>query len=454
MSSSPSTNELEILARRVDRERNARAQAEAILEEKSRELYQANSRLHQVAENLREEIEKTQAIVDHAAQGIVTVDANAIVQSFNPAAENIFGISRDEVINRDFTTLFAKFPETPIIDFDHDHNSEPLELIGRRADGAEIAIELSLSPVSSIKNDLWIALLRDQTARKKLEAQLAHAQKMESVGQLAAGIAHEINTPIQFVGDNLRFMADTFGELQHLFDLLDALEPLVASPAGKDGQLDQLLKQLTQAKETADLGYIREEIPQAVDQSITGIERVASIVHAMKEFSHPGTEEATAVDVNLAIQSTLTVSRNEWKYIAEVDTELEPNLPAILGYPGDLNQALLNMIVNSAHAIEQKRSDMGLQEMGKIRIVTSSLDEGIELLIADDGCGIPDDTKQKIFDPFFTTKGVGKGTGQGLSVVHNVLVEKHKGHIDVQSIVGRGTEIRIRLPIDPIHGRN
>ena len=344
-------NELEIMNRKIDRERKARLEAEAILEEKSRQLYEANAQLHRVAEDLREEMEKSHAIVDHAAQGIVTIDADAIVQSFNPAAENIFGISKEEAQHRDFTTLFVSFPETPIIDFDHDHNSEPLELIGRRADKTEIFVEMTLSPVSSINKGLWIALLRDQTQRKKLEAQLAHAQKMESVGQLAAGIAHEINTPIQFVGDNLRFMADSFSDLDGLFELLTELAGW--DPA--DGKFSGQLRKINQSREEADLGYLRSEIPQAIEQSITGIERVASIVLAMKEFSHPGTEETTAVDINLALESTLTVSRNEWKYFAEVETRFEENLPAILGYPGDLNQAFLNMIVNSAHAIEQRR---------------------------------------------------------------------------------------------------
>ena len=195
-----------------------------------------------------------------------------------------------------------------------------------------------------------------------------------------------------------------------------------------------------------DLEFIRKEVPEALVQSLVGIERVTTIVKAMKEFSHPGETSKTAVDINDGLMSSITVSRNEWRYIAEVTTDFDKQLPHILGFPGDLNQAFLNVIVNAAHAIESLGGDQ--TSLGKIHISTSHSPEHVEITISDNGCGIPMSDQQKVFEPFYTTKQIGKGTGQGLSVVHTVITEMHQGEISIQSEVGVGTKIEIRLPIN------
>jgi len=265
--------------------------------------------------------------------------------------------------------------------------------------------------------------------RDRLEDNLRQAQKLEAIGQLAAGIAHEINTPTQYVGDNLRFLKESFGELD---GLLTQLVKVGGAPAGK------LLGD-------ADFDYLKEEIPRALNQSLEGVDRVAKIVRAMKEFSHPAREK-TATDLNRAIQSTITVASNEWKYVAEVDMDLDANLPAVHCSPAEFNQVVLNMVVNAAHAIGDVVGD-GAKGKGKIKVKTRPDGDWAVIEISDSGCGMPPHIQQRIFDPFFTTKEVGKGTGQGLAIAHNVVVDKHGGTIKVVSAPGAGTTFIIRLPI-------
>jgi len=281
--------------------------------------------------------------------------------------------------------------------------------------------EGSLTDISMLKQTL--------EERDRLEDNLRQAQKLEAIGQLAAGIAHEINTPTQYVGDNLRFLKESFGELD---SLLAQLVKVGGAPAGK------LLGD-------ADFDYLKEEIPRALNQSLEGVDRVAKIVRAMKEFSHPAREK-TATDLNRAIQSTITVASNEWKYVAEVEMDLDANLPQVHCSPAEFNQVVLNMIVNAAHAIGDVVGDGG-KGKGKIKVKTRPDGEWAVVEISDSGCGMPPHIQQRIFDPFFTTKEVGKGTGQGLAIAHNVVVDKHGGTIKVVSSPGRGTTFVIRLPI-------
>ena len=441
MSTSTSA-ERDMLLRRVARERNARLAAESILEEKSLELYEANVALQRTAENLQEQMQKYQSIFEFAAQGIVTVDRNWQIKSFNPAAEKIFQLTRENAVDRKFQSLYA-LPATQhaLTDFDA-HQPGLHQVIGLRGEGNEFAADLTTSLVQHKDETVLVALIRDRTEQQQLEAQLRHAQKMESVGQLAAGIAHEINTPVQFVGDNIRFLTSSFEELEALLELLRQFDD--SSQTREDWE--SLQAQRHSLEEAMDLNFIRQEVPEALVQSLIGIERVSTIVKAMKEFSHPGEATKTAVDINEGLQSSITVSRNEWRYIAEVTTDLDKELPLIMGYPGDLNQAFLNIIVNAAHAIQSRSDDQ--TSLGKIHIATRRCQEHIQITIADNGCGIPISDHQKVFEPFYTTKQIGKGTGQGLAVVHTVIAEMHQGEINIQSEVGAGTKLEIRLPIN------
>ena len=275
----------------------------------------------------------------------------------------------------------------------------------------------------------------DVSEIKELQSQLAQAQKLESVGQLAAGIAHEINTPIQYVGDNAKFLEDAFRELVMFADR-------DRESAGSSGEM-RLGD--TSSIEESELEYLKSEVPRALIQMTEGIDQVARIVRAMKEFSHPGPVEKALIDLNRAIESTVLVSRNEWKYVSDLTTDLDPDLAPVPGVAGEINQVILNLIVNAAHAISDVVKDTGSK--GAIQISSRQKNESVEIRISDTGGGIPQTIQSKVFDPFFTTKPLGKGTGQGLAIAHAVIVQKHGGALRFESTPGSGTTFIIELPL-------
>ena len=205
-------------------------------------------------------------------------------------------------------------------------------------------------------------------------------------------------------------------------------------------------EQLETEIEEADLEYLTEEVPVTINQSLDGVKRVDQIVKAMKDFSHPGEEEKISTDINKVIETTLTVCRNEWKYVAEVDTDLSPSLPPVPCFPGDISQVFLNIIVNAAHAISDI-TENGNNGLGKISISTQAENGYATILIKDTGGGIPKNIHNQVFNPFFTTKERGKGTGQGLAIAHRVVVKKHQGTLSFDSVKNQGTTFIIKLPL-------
>ena len=275
-----------------------------------------------------------------------------------------------------------------------------------------------------------------------MQLQLSHAQKLESIGQLAAGIAHEINTPTQFVGDNTRFLQDAFDNISQLLNAYKALTAAI----GSEQPIDELISNIKSTIEDIDLDYLLDEIPIATQQALDGVGRISNIVKAMKEFSHPGSSKKEMIDINKAIANTITVSSNEWKYVAEIKTDFNPESLIVECLPGEINQVILNIIVNAAHAIADK-IDTKKMEKGLITLSTEQLDNDCKITITDTGTGIPEEILNRVFDPFFTTKDVGKGTGQGLAIAYSVITEKHQGSIHVDSRTGEGTTFTIRIPI-------
>ena len=301
---------------------------------------------------------------------------------------------------------------------------------------------LSLSCAAPEAGAEWIYLAaRDVTSNKQAEAELRQAQKLEAVGQLAAGIAHEINTPIQFVGDSAHFLRDALGDLTRL---IASYQEVVAAVERGEATAEHALV-ARQAEQDADLEYLREQLPKAVDRTLEGTSRVADIVRAMKEFAHPDQKEKVAANLNRALSSTLTVAKNEVKYVAEVVTDFQ-ELPPVFCHLGDLNQVFLNLLVNAAHAIADVVGTSG--ERGLITVRSRCDGPDVVVEISDTGTGIPEEIRARIFDPFFTTKPVGKGTGQGLAIARSIVVDKHGGSISLESELGRGTTFVIRLPIE------
>ncbi|MBI4384878.1 MAG: PAS domain S-box protein [Nitrospinae bacterium] len=404
-------------------------------------------------ENLRASEEKSRLIVDTASDAFVSIDEAGAITEWNAQAEKIFGWSRREALGRSMADLIVpqnlreahragvrRFLETGRSDI----LNRRVELTAVHRDGREFPVELSITGMRFKDKYAFNAFVHDISERKMMMAQLTHAQKMESIGQLSAGIAHEINTPMQYIGDNLRFLQDSFK------DLLTALgEYGRLLENGKNGAVSgKLVESVEAAVNGADLDYLAAEIPKAIDQSLEGVGRVTKIVRAMKEFSHPGDSEKKPSDINKMLETTVTVSRNEWKYVSSVEMDLDPGLPMVPCLADDMNQVFLNVIVNAAHAIGDV---VGGDEANKgtITIATRRADGWAEVRVKDTGTGIPEEVRPRIFDPFFTTKEVGKGTGQGLSIVHAVVVKKHGGTVSFETEMGKGTTFVIRLPIAP-----
>ncbi len=407
------------------------------------------------------------ALEEHAI--VCVVNQSEIIQSVSKKYIEVSGFTEEELVGAHFLIgLSGEQSEVEVIEISTviqrgDIWSGVINFL--RSDGSPYWTKTTITPFYNKEAEIYkfVVVSTDITehkiteekllssnaeielAHKELEASqnmMLHAEKLASVGQLAAGIAHEINTPIQFVGDNTRFLQESFADLMKLVAAYEEL-----SNAANEGKvLPELLNKAQALSEEVEIDYLAEEVPSAITQSLEGVERISKIVRSMKDFSHPGTDHLENIDLNRAIESTINVSRNEWKYVAEMATEFDAMLKLVPCYPGELNQVILNMIVNAAHAIEDNRSET--EPLGKISISTKLVADEVEIHITDSGCGMSEAVSKRIFEPFFTTKGVGKGTGQGLAIAYAVIVDKHKGKVSVDSEPGKGTTFIICLPMD------
>ena len=283
-------------------------------------------------------------------------------------------------------------------------------------------------------------LMLDITEVRRRGLEVAASQKLESVGRLAAGVAHEINTPVQFVTDNVHFVRTSMTDIAAVVLAYRALQQAVQS----QGDVIGAAQRAVEAEISADLDYILENAPLAIESSIEGLGRIATIVRSMKEFAHPDQAVKQPADLNQAIRSTLVVAHNEYKYVAQIDAQLG-DLPLVPCHLGEINQVILNLLVNASHAIADVVKDTG--NLGKLTVRSGVDGEHVEISISDTGMGIPEAVRAKIFDPFFTTKEVGKGTGQGLAIARSVIVNKHGGTLRFETECNKGTTFFIRLPI-------
>lgn len=275
--------------------------------------------------------------------------------------------------------------------------------------------------------------------KETLQKQLLHAQKLESVGQLASGIAHEINTPVQFINTNINFIEESFSEIEKCIDsIVDFFE---------NHQKKEIYTEVIISKtQELDWDFLKEEIPKSIEQSKDGLQRVTSIVQAMKSFSHPGGQGKVESDINRIIMTTITVSRNEWKYVSTIETDLDAKIHSVWCDANAISQVILNMLINAAHAIENRLGRNPVGDKGMIKINTSQKENYVLIKISDSGSGIPKEIQRKIFDPFFTTKEVGRGTGQGLAIAHDIICTKHNGKITFETEENVGTTFIIELP--------
>ena len=396
-----------------------------------------------------------QAVIESLDEGIVAADETGDFILANRRAEELCDVqlvghadssaarsAKYRMYELDGKTLVAE-EDAPLNRAILGECTKNREVLMRREEG-EAVLSINGAPLNFGGFVGGVVSFRDVTEQKTIERQLSQAQKLEAVGQLAAGVAHEINTPMQYLGDNLEFLQN---KMTRLNPLLQAVTEFVAAEDAceKDALADDMRSALQSMKAHSYLPQLSE----AITDSLDGVQHVSRIVRAMKEFAHPGQEATTPVDINRALESTIVVSTNEWKYVADVKTNLDGSVPLVPALAGELNQVFLNIIVNAAHAVGET-NDGGAAGKGTITVSTRSSDGYVEVSIADTGTGIPDDVKKRIFDPFFTTKRIGKGTGQGLAIAHSVVVQKHGGKLWCDSIPGKGTTFFIQLPVEPL----
>ncbi len=403
------------------------------------ELRRSEQRYRELFSNMQDAV----AVYDAVDDG-----QDFVIREFNAAACRAEGITRDQVIGRRVTERFPGVEEMGLL--------AVLQRVAATATPAHLPVcqyqdgricGWRENSVYRLPTGEVVAIYRDLTEQKKaeedqrqLETQLRQAQKLEAVGQLAAGIAHEINTPTQFIGDSLDFLSDSFRAEQ---ELLAKYQEAVGTMAGTPG-FESALQTLKGAEDAADHEYIKENAPAAFERALDGIARIAAIVRAMKEFAHPDQREKSPADLNHALETTLTIARNEYKYVADIETDFG-ELPPVACHLGDLNQAFLNLLVNAAHAIADVVGASGGR--GRIRVSTRHEGSTVRIQIADTGRGIPENIRDRIFEPFFTTKEVGRGSGQGLPIARSVVVERHGGALTFESEIGKGTTFTITLPI-------
>lgn len=399
---------------------------------------------------LKQAHSETETLLASISSILIGVNSDDMVTRWNKAAENTFGITLEQVIAKPFIECGIDWDwphvlENIAVSRDRDTPSPLEDVRFTKPDNKDGFLTLIVNPVVGNKREHkgYLLLGSDITERKILEQHLAQAQKLESIGQLAAGIAHEINTPTQYVGDNVSFLEKAFARLS---DFVAECAKLYEADEGE--VQPSVVAELRETWEKSRVKYLLEEIPFAIKETLQGVDRIGAIVMAMKEYSHPGGDEMTAIDINKALKSTLLVSRNEWKYYAEVETHYNAAMPAVPCYPSELNQVFLNVIVNAAHAIMDANERLG-RDKGLITVTTDYDLNHAYIKISDTGTGIPEPFQNRIFDPFFTSKEVGKGTGQGLAISHSVIVEKHGGKISFDTEIGKGTTFVIRLPLQP-----
>lgn len=409
------------------------ARMELLITERTREIQRSHR-----------EIESLLAAISSL---LIGVDADGVVTRWNATAEEVFGIAAREAVGRLFRDLDVEWVDENVADqlFEQFHADEMTRTTVKLVrDKSVCVLGISIYPVldEGIQRGC-LCLGTDITKQCQLAQQLQQAQKLEAVGQLAAGVAHEINTPMQYIGDNLEFLQNKMGKLEPL------LKTVVKFLAGAEeqGEENKLVNEMTAALKKMKVKSFLPQVTEAIGDSRDGVQHVSRIVRAMKEFAHPGQEEKVSFDINRAVESAIAVSTNEWKYVAEVDMNLDDSIPLVPALAGELNQVFLNILVNAAHAIGDTNND-GAAGKGTITVSSTSAGDYVEVTIADTGTGIPDEVKQRIFDPFFTTKEVGKGTGQGLAIAHSVVVQKHGGRLSCDSSPGEGTTFSIQLPVE------
>ncbi len=433
----------------------SKVELEKRISERTSELLVLNMELkHEIKERelgekaLIETYHENNQILGSISSMIIGVNSDKMVAQWNEVASTLLRLPMNEVMGKNFFHLpidwnwddIRKQTET-CVDKNSRIRMDDILLTFPGENPRIIGITITPLFLKDEKHPGFLIVGSDITERRLLEQKLSQSSKLEAIGQMAAGIAHEINTPTQLVGSNLRYIRQQILDILSLIDLITDVNKNV-----KEGTATpEMGYALQKAAEAAHVDFFRKEAPKAISDSLEGIDRISHIVSAMRYFSHPATDTKVKGDVNQIIQNALSLSRNEWKTVAEVETDLDEDLPPIDCHPSELSQTILNLIINAVHAIKDVIKSTP-DYKGKITIASCKAGHAIEIRVTDTGTGIPEDIRDKVFNPFFTTKDVGIGTGQGLALCYTAIVNKHCGTIEFESEVGQGTTFIIHIP--------
>jgi len=399
---------------------------------------------------LRRNEARYRSLVESMHEGLIMTKRTGVVSYVNDRFCAMLGRKRGEFTGRmivDFADEASRERLDRLLSVRHAEGAE--EILWEHGSGRHVYSLVSPSTFVDEEGRVagFFAVVTDTTERKSLESQLLQSQKLEAIGQLAAGIAHEINTPAQYVGNNVQFIKGAFEDISAVLAATRELTESAKTACPGPEELAALERLMAER----DIEYLSGEVPGAIAQTLEGVERISTIVRSVKQFAHPGAAVMAPADLNESMKSTATVSRNEWKYVAELDLDLDAGLPLVVCMIGEINQVVLNLIINAAHAIADAKKIDPRRE-GRVTLSTKLAPPWAEIRVADTGTGIPESVQARIFDPFFTTKEVGRGTGQGLTISRSIVMDKHKGQLFFETREGEGTTFVVRLPLAPPGG--
>lgn len=383
-------------------------------------------------------------ILDSIPDVILCCDVHGVIRQANRAVTSVLGYLAADLIGERIEKVLPQFDRMKIPHTVRDIYRDELTAVTRANDQILVGLSATRCQEGEGSSGAFTLVIRDMTWQKEAERQrtklmnyLNEARKLEAIGTLASGVAHEINTPIQYIGDNVQFMANALNEIHQAYLRYKRL----ADRARTDGVYQELLDEIDSYNRSVDLGFLIDEVPRAANQSLEGVEQVRQIIQAMRDVSHPGAEEFVPLDVNNAVENAITICRNKLKHAAEITKKFDQEIPEVPCLGGPIQQVLLNIFINAAHAIEEAGHENGL-----IHVETNQTPNHVSIKISDNGTGIPTQIRERIFDPFFTTKPVGKGTGQGLSLAYDVIAQRHGGDIYLFDEPNMATSFVIELP--------
>ena len=420
------------------------AEVEEKVRRRTRELAEANIQLQgEISERMRA-IRSLNLVLRSISAVLIVVDSDWSVSRWSPVAESVLGLESSEIEGQDFRRMEIPWDRAIVLE-----SIKSCSLQGKRShaatvrfhqpSGSEGFLMLTVSPIYDESELLtgFLLLGEDITEVRFLEARLAQAAKLEAIGQLAAGIAHEINTPAQYVGDSVTFLQEVYDDFGRILASLDA-------SWRQNSPKEEAFAAACSVLQEGDVEFMAAEIPRTFERIFDGMQRINNIVQAMNRFSYSNCGKKRLMDINEIIRNTLIITSNEWKYVADVETDLDFELDEIFGFADEMGQVFLNVIINATHAI----SDVvdGTSAKGVIGITTRREADCIDIRIRDTGSGISEENRDKVFNLFFTTKDVGRGSGQGLAIAYDIVVNKHGGLITFDSEPGKGTTFIIQLP--------